>query len=479
MALRFVSRTQWGAKAPKSVTRRAPSELSGVAVHWFGSPRAAQSHDGCSALLRSVQNTHMGPGGLGVTGGGADIAYNHAVCPHGKAFTLRGFGVQTGANGDDASNRTFAAIVFMSGTDDEAPRPEALETLVEVVRAWQKRGAGPLVKPHQFFTGSDCPGPDLLKWVDLKPAPWAKGTTAARTLAADETPDWLIDFIFWRLAEGGARKSRPKGLPKRIPPSALEAAARMERMVNVMGPQQSFLEWAEWHLGGEQKDERPRSVPRKIPKAWRSSFKRLEQIFSGEESTPRTSAPEPTPATPPVSPPKPIAPRTTLLSEPRATRAQLERHMLAREHGDYTESAVRRILGQYVTEAQAVGLDPLLVVSQMVLETGNLTSHWSQVPRRNPAGIGVTGEPGEGISFPSWKKAVRAHVGRLLAYAIPKGDENAAQKALIEEALEWRPLPDALRGVAPTLKGLAGTWAADPKYAGKIVRIANEIRPVS
>jgi flagellum-specific peptidoglycan hydrolase FlgJ len=33
--------------------------------------------------------------------------------------------------------------------------------------------------------------------------------------------------------------------------------------------------------------------------------------------------------------------------------------------------------------------------------------------------------------------------------------------------------------VAPTIKGLAGTWAADPKYAGKIVRIANEIRKVS
>ena len=30
-------------------------------------------------------------------------------------------------------------------------------------------------------------------------------------------------------------------------------------------------------------------------------------------------------------------------------------------------------------------LVPLLVVSQMVLETGNLTSFWSQPPRRNPA----------------------------------------------------------------------------------------------
>ena len=32
MALRFVSRAQWGAKPPKSVTKRAPSDLLGVAV---------------------------------------------------------------------------------------------------------------------------------------------------------------------------------------------------------------------------------------------------------------------------------------------------------------------------------------------------------------------------------------------------------------------------------------------------------------
>ncbi|MGH3022100.1 MAG: hypothetical protein ACRDNI_00455 [Gaiellaceae bacterium] len=469
MAVRFVTRERWGAKRPKSVTKRAPSELSGVAVHWFGSPKAAKSHEGCSELLRSVQATHMAPGGLGATNGGADIAYNHAVCPHGKAFTLRGFGVQTGANGDETSNRTFAAVVFMAGTGDKAPTDESLQTLADVIRLWQKKGAGPLVKPHQFFTGSDCPGPNLLDWVDLRPPPWKAGARP-RVPVKDETPDWLLDFVFWRLAEGGERGSRPKGLPKPIPESAHEATARMERMVNLMGPQQSFLDWVEWRRAGEKKEERPRSVPRKIPKAWKDAVKRLEQIFSGE--------PPPKPPKPPEPPVEtgPVTARTKLLAAPRATREQLERHMLARDHGGYSDANVRGILKRYVSTAQAAGLDPLLVVSQMVLETGNLTSFWSQVPRRNPAGIGVTGEPGAGISFSSWEKAVRAHVGRLLAYALPKGSENAAQSELIAEALEVRPLPDDRRGIAPTLKGLAGTWAADKKYAGKIARVANEIR---
>ena len=45
----------------------------------------------------------------------------------------------------------------------------------------------------------------------------------------------------------------------------------------------------------------------------------------------------------------------------------------------------------------------------------------------------------------------------------------------ITEALAARPLPDDRRGIAKTLRGLAGTWAVDPAYAGKIARVANGI----
>jgi hypothetical protein len=167
---------------------------------------------------------------------------------------------------------------------------------------------------------------------------------------------------------------------------------------------------------------------------------------------------------------------TRLLSAPRATRAQLERFLVSGSHGSYSDKEVRAVASAYDETARAAGLDPLLVVAQMVLETGHLTSEWSQPPRRNPAGIGVTGEPGKGISFPDWDSAVTAHVGRLLAYSLAKGAETDAQKRLIDDALHWRPLPDSLRGAAPTLSGLAGTWAADKQYATKIANIANKIR---
>jgi len=465
MTLSIVSRKEWHAKSPRSVTRRAPSELAGVAIHWFGKPSAAKSHDGCAALLRGVQRDHMAPGGLGATGGANDIGYNHAVCPHGVAFDLRGFGVQTGANGDAKSNREYAAIVYMAGTGDK-PTAEALAVLTELIRMWQAKGAGPLVKPHRFFTDTECPGPDLLKWVDLEPPPWSSEGPNSPVAVEDETPPWLIEFIVWRVAQDADPKLRPKHLPKRIPESAWEAVARMDRIANLMGPQQAFLDWVEWRRRGAKNQERPRSLPETIPQPWKDALTRLEQIFTAEKAT------RPAEKTA-------VTAKTKLLARPRSTPKALESYLLGRKHGTYSDDDVRAILASYTATAKAAGLDPLLIVSQLVLETGNLTSQWSQPPRRNPAGIGVTGKPGAGVSFPSWDKAVHAHVGRLLAYAIPKGQENAAQGALIEEALAVRALPDSRRGCAPTLEGLAGTWAADQTYAEKIARLANEISKVA
>jgi hypothetical protein len=482
MALEFVSRQEWGALPPRKVTKRDPSTLSGVAVHWFGKPSAAKSHDGCAALLRGVQQGHMAPGGLGAADGANDIAYNHAVCPHGFAFTLRGFGVQTGANGNTRANQEYAAIVYMGGEKDGRPvTEEALPVIAEVIRMWQAKGAGPLVKPHGFFTGSTCPGPALRDWLDLTPKPWlGQGERPKKVAVKDETPAWLMEFVHWRLADDADPKLVPKQLPKQLPESAWEAAAQIDRIANIMGPQQPFLDWVEWRRQGAKKGERPRSLPARVPKSWWEALERLEKVFKGvkTEKKPATpkKKPEPKPTPTPTPDTGPVTVESGLLDPPRATRKTLERYMLARQHGKYSDADVRDILGKYTTTCKEAGLDPLLVVSQMVLETGNLMSDWSQPPRRNPAGIGVTGQPGAGISFPNWDKAVRAHVGRLLAYALPKDSGTPAQRKLIEEALKVRPLPDDRRGRAPKLKGLAGTWAADPKYAAKITGVANEIR---
>lgn len=186
---------------------------------------------------------------------------------------------------------------------------------------------------------------------------------------------------------------------------------------------------------------------------------------------------------------------SSLLAPPSASAEQCARFLLSRAHGAYTEADIRTaIVPGYFSVCAGVGLDPVLLLAQMIHETGNLTSWWSQRPRRNPAGIGVTGRVSatrptsgawalrdgvwvEGVSFASWSVAIPAHVGRLLAYVLRDDQATAAQQKLIDQALAVRPLPFELRGVAPQLQGLNGHWAVPGyTYADKLARIARALQ---
>src|SRR5690349_6362679 len=91
-----------------------------------------------------------------------------------------------------------------------------------------------------------------------------------------------------------------------------------------------------------------------------------------------------------------ITPDTKLLAGVRAPESRARQYLLGLPHGAYSADDVTRIVGLYYQTARAAGLDPLLAVAQMAEETAHLTSFWSQRPRRNFAGIGVTGAPGVG-----------------------------------------------------------------------------------
>ena len=170
-----------------------------------------------------------------------------------------------------------------------------------------------------------------------------------------------------------------------------------------------------------------------------------------------------------------MTPASKLIAAPRATADRPKQYLLARQHGAYSDDDVRTIVGHYYTTCAAVGLDPLLMVAQMTEETGHLTSFWSQRPRRNLAGIGVTGEPGVGLSFAGLKIAVHAP----WAASSPTPCRRAPgikPRSADRRGTGVPALPDNRRGCAPTLAGLAGTYAADPDYAGKLAGVANDIR---
>ena len=176
------------------------------------------------------------------------------------------------------------------------------------------------------------------------------------------------------------------------------------------------------------------------------------------------------------------------------------RWITARCSPSYTAFDVTAIVARYRELGASVEVDWFLALAQLAHETGNLTSWWSQRPRRNPAGIGVTGRalPGEddappgpawawdsaaqrwreGVSFPTWNDhAIPAHLGRLLAYARTDATASAEQRQLISEAMAVRPLPADYRGVAPMISGLDGRWAVPGVgYGARIVALARRMR---
>lgn len=179
--------------------------------------------------------------------------------------------------------------------------------------------------------------------------------------------------------------------------------------------------------------------------------------------------------------------------DPRATIAMLAQQ----ENRVYDIVGIGTIITAYREQATELGLDWVLAVAQMLHETGYLTSFWSRRPQRNPAGLGVTGvsqkvKPDDariwaynpdrkqweiGLSFADWvKESIPAHLGRLLAYALHEGEGTQQQQQAIRKALTVRDLPVPLRGSAPTLNGLEGTWASPgTTYADSLAAVANRL----
>ncbi len=189
----------------------------------------------------------------------------------------------------------------------------------------------------------------------------------------------------------------------------------------------------------------------------------------------------------------------TLLGPPTGTAAAAIAWLAPRSTA-YTPYDVGVIVNGYAEIGDAAGLDWFLAIAQCAHETGHLTSWWCQRPRRNPAGIGVTGETREGtpdqppgpdwawdesiqrwragLSFASWVgESIPAHLGRLLAYALPEGAGTPYQQQLIDYALSRRPLPAHLRGMAVTIIDLNGRWAVPgATYGQSILTLAERMR---
>jgi hypothetical protein len=109
-----------------------------------------------------------------------------------------------------------------------------------------------------------------------------------------------------------------------------------------------------------------------------------------------------------------------------------------------------------------------LMAAQCAKETAGWQSSWAR-EHNNPAGLGVTGEPGKGETFATFSDGFRCQAAHLLSYAAGYGDWVGAD-------CRADAMPAASFGSAPRWQDLNGKWATPgTNYGQDIARLANEL----
>jgi Mannosyl-glycoprotein endo-beta-N-acetylglucosaminidase len=110
---------------------------------------------------------------------------------------------------------------------------------------------------------------------------------------------------------------------------------------------------------------------------------------------------------------------------------------------------------RHIKWAGAVGLDPALTIAQSIKETGWFKSWWYQEPRRNPAGIGVSGAWLPGPTNPDPTRWVTSRPGDPRGQGFTKGltytSYAAGTLTQIYRLTQWASL---------TFEPLAAKWAS-------------------
>jgi hypothetical protein len=121
----------------------------------------------------------------------------------------------------------------------------------------------------------------------------------------------------------------------------------------------------------------------------------------------------------------------------------------------------------YTEEAEIEGVNHDVAFAQMCLETGYLRyGNLVTADMNNFCGLGAIGVDQPGERFDEPRIGVRAHIQHLKAYAT----EEPLRQDLVDPRYRW-----VRYGSAPTIYGLAGTWAVDKEYAEKIKRVLERL----
>ncbi|MDY5232846.1 MAG: RICIN domain-containing protein [Faecalicoccus sp.] len=133
-------------------------------------------------------------------------------------------------------------------------------------------------------------------------------------------------------------------------------------------------------------------------------------------------------------------------------------------------STIEEFCQIYYEECLAEGVKPEVAFAQSMLETGFLKFGGDVLPNQyNFAGLGATGNGVHGNSFSSVRIGIRAHIQHLKCYA--------STAPLNQEKVDPR-WSDSLRGKAPTVEKLQGTWATSTTYASSLLKAIERIKTI-
>lgn len=122
-----------------------------------------------------------------------------------------------------------------------------------------------------------------------------------------------------------------------------------------------------------------------------------------------------------------------------------------------------RMYNAYRTACEAENISLAAALVQMLHETGYLRFGGTvQARQNNFAGLGTVDAHTPGMSFPDIETGALAHVQHLKAYA----NTEPLTTTLVDPRFKY-----VKRGKCPTLRSLTGTWAADPAYGDKLMKL--------
>jgi hypothetical protein len=163
MAIKLVSRAQWGARAYRTPNGATPysGPRRGVKLHYLGTAYADRVHDRCAAYIRLLQDQHMDGNGW------SDIGYSFLVCTHGYVYEGRGLKRRNSANGNTSLNEQDYAVCLLVGSSDLVkPTDAQLNGARDAIEYCRKQGpAGTWLGGHRDGYATSCPGDAVYAWV--------------------------------------------------------------------------------------------------------------------------------------------------------------------------------------------------------------------------------------------------------------------------------------------------------------------------